>query len=103
MSAPDTPRVITKSDPSRVDIEWADGLKTSLSAQVLRSVCQCANCVDEVTGRRVHDPASVPADLTTTVVELVGHYALSIHFSDGHDTGIFTFEHLRRAGEAAAG
>ena len=102
MSAPDTPRVITKSDPSRIDIEWADGLETSLSAQALRSICQCANCVDEVTGRRVHDPASVPADLLTADVQLAGHYALAIRFSDGHDTGIYTFNHLRRAGEAAS-
>ncbi len=102
MSASDTPRVITKSDPSRIVIEWADDLETTLTAPVLRSVCQCANCVDEVTGRRVHDPASVPADLLTADVNLVGHYALAIRFTDGHDTGIYTFEHLRRAGESQA-
>jgi DUF971 family protein len=32
-------------------------------------------------------------------MEPVGNYAYSIHFSDGHDTGIFTFEFLRQLGE----
>ena len=102
MSAPDTPRVITKSDPSRIVIVWSDEMETTLTAPQLRSICQCANCVDEVTGQRVHDPASVPAELLTADVQLVGHYALAIRFTDGHDTGIYTFDHLRRAGEAAA-
>jgi DUF971 family protein len=102
MSAPDRPKVITKSDPTRLVIEWADGVETTLTAPELRSLCQCANCVDEVTGQRTHDPASVPSDLLTDSVTLVGHYALAIRFTDGHDTGIYTFDHLRRAGDAAA-
>ena len=101
MSAPETPRVITKSDPSRIVIEWADDVETTLTTPELRSICQCANCVDEVTGQRVHDPASVPSDLLTADVQLVGHYALAISFTDGHNTGIYTFDHLRRAGVAA--
>jgi len=102
MSATDIPRVITKSDPALLVIEWADDAETTLTAPQLRAICPCANCVDELTGRRVHDPASVPPDLLTESVTLVGHYALAIRFTDGHDTGIYTFDHLRRAGEAAA-
>jgi DUF971 family protein len=30
----------------------------------------------------------------------VGHYAYGIHFSDGHNTGIYTLESLRELGEA---
>ena len=101
MSATDTPRVVTKSDPTLIVIEWSDGVETTLTAPELRSICPCANCVDELTGRRVHDPASVPPELLTETVALIGHYALSIRFTDGHDTGIYTFDHLRRAGEAA--
>lgn len=89
------PLVITKSDPSRVTIEWADGQRSVFSARWLRDVCPCARCVDEVTGRPIHDPASTAADITTAKVALVGHYALSIGFSDGHATGIYTFRMLR--------
>ena len=101
MSVTETPRIITKSDPALLVIEWSDGVETNLSAPELRAICPCAHCVDELTGRRVHDPTSVPQDLLTESVALVGHYALAIRFSDGHDTGIYTFDLLRRAGEAA--
>ena len=37
MSAPDIPKVITKSDPTRLVIEWADGVETTLTAPELRS------------------------------------------------------------------
>ena len=61
----------------------------------LRGLCPCAHCVDELTGVRRHDPASVPADLVHSDVRLVGNYALAIRFGDGHDTGIFPFSYLR--------
>jgi DUF971 family protein len=93
------PKVITKSDPTALRIEWADGGLTVLSAVALRGICPCAWCVDEHTGVRRYDPASTPADIETRDVSLVGHYALSIGFSDGHDTGIFTYRQLREVGE----
>ena len=43
----------------------------------------------------MHDPASVPRELTHTDVRLVGNYAISIRFADGHDTGIYTYQMLR--------
>ena len=89
------PTVITKSDPTRLVIEWDDGHTTTYSAAELRGLCPCAACVNELTGVRMHDPGSVPASLTTSEVALVGHYALSIGFSDSHATGIFPFAFLR--------
>jgi len=90
-----TPAVIRRSDPSRVEIEWRDGRTTVLPTPLLRGLCPCANCVNENTGVRMHDPASVPPDLTHQDVRLVGNYAISIRFSDGHDTGIFPYRFLR--------
>ena len=89
------PRVITKSDPTRLVIEWDDGHRTEYSTPELRGLCPCAACVNELTGQRMHDPKSVPADLETREVSLVGHYAVTIAFSDGHSTGIFPFAFLR--------
>ena len=89
------PRVITKSDPTRVAIEWHDDHSTVYTARELRQLCPCASCVDELTGRRTHDAASVPGDLVTQDVALVGNYAITIRFSDGHQTGIYPFRMLR--------
>jgi len=38
--------------------------------------------------------------LKITSLRPVGHYAYAISFSDGHNTGIYTLEHLRRLGPA---
>ena len=94
------PRKITRSDPSRIEVEWDNGEKTALSAAELRSLCPCASCVDELTGVRRHDPASVPVDLVHSNLRLVGNYAITMGFSDGHDTGIFTFSMLWEHGRA---
>ncbi|MEM7518004.1 MAG: DUF971 domain-containing protein [Planctomycetota bacterium] len=89
------PKVITRSDPSKLVLEWTDGGRTEYTAAQLRGLCPCAACVHELTGKRMHDPASVPADMTHKDVQLVGNYALAIAFADGHDTGIFPFTFLR--------
>jgi DUF971 family protein len=90
------PKVIRQSDPKRVEIEWSDGHHTVYSATELRGICPCAECVSETTGQRIHDPASVPEALEQSGMELVGNYAVSLVFSDGHSAGIFTFDFLRR-------
>ena len=47
-----------------------------------------------MTGKPLLDPATVPADIRPLSVELVGAYGLRVHWSDGHGTGIYTFENL---------
>ena len=89
------PRVITKSDPTRVVIAWADGHRTEYTAQRLRQMCPCASCVDEMSGKRTLDVGAVPADIATGTVALVGNYGITIHFTDGHGTGIYPFRMLR--------
>jgi len=89
------PRLIIKSDPTKVVIEWTDGARTVYSAAQLRAICPCARCVNELTGVRMHDAAGVPPDLLQQDARMVGNYALAFRFSDGHDTGIFPFPMLR--------
>jgi ATP-binding protein involved in chromosome partitioning len=93
------PTVIERSVPRQVKIEWADGVTSAFSAADLRRVCPCAACVSEATGLRTHDPATVSDDLEQNNLHLVGNYAVSMQFSDGHSTGIFTFQFLRRLDE----
>ena len=92
------PLRITRSDPTRIAFEWDDGQKTVLTTVELRALCPCAACVDELSGVRRHDPSSVPATLEHSNVRLVGNYALTMRFSDGHDTGIYTFPMLLEHG-----
>jgi DUF971 family protein len=51
-------------------------------------------CVEETTGRPLLDPAGVPPDVRPLKVSLVGAYAIRIEWSDGHSTGLYTYELL---------
>jgi DUF971 family protein len=73
-----------------------DGAQSSFPAPFLRRQCPCAQCVNELTGERMLDPASVSASLTQADLALVGNYAVTMRFSDGHHTGIYSFAYLRR-------
>ena len=90
-----TPTVIRRSDPSRVEIEWSDGETSIFTPAELRGLCPCAQCVNEISGERMNDPAGVPPDLQQSDLHMIGNYAVSMRFSDGHHTGIYTFKYLR--------
>jgi len=88
-------KIIEESD-SEITIEWSNGVETRYSAPQLRRSCPCASCVNEWTGEKMLRDESVPDELKFGHISIVGRYALNFHFSDGHDTGIFSFEFLRK-------
>jgi DUF971 family protein len=55
----------------------------------------CAECVEEFTGKRKIAHGSIPSTLERVSVSPVGNYALQFGWSDGHNTGIYTFDYLR--------
>ena len=73
-------------------IEWdQEGHETFYPARELRLACPCAACREEMTGRPILVPESVPGDIRPLVLSLVGAYGLKVQWSDGHSTGIYTF------------
>ena len=96
------PVAFEQKDPKSVDIGWKDGKVTRLAARDLRLACPCASCIDELTGRAILDPASVPDDIGIADTDLVGRYAFRFKFTDGHDTGIYTFVALREMADAGS-
>ena len=80
-----------------VKIRWQDGHESVYPARELRLACPCAGCVDEMTGAVRVIATGVPQDVHPLRVDLVGRYAISITWSDGHTTGIYTFERLRQS------
>jgi DUF971 family protein len=76
-------------------IEWDQaGHQGWFPARELRLACPCAACVEEMTGRPLLDPVRVAAAIQPVSVALVGAYGLRITWSDGHSTGIYTFQML---------
>jgi DUF971 family protein len=93
------PREIMQETDQNVRITWGDGFVSTYAAPALRRVCPCAQCVNEWTGERMLKAETIADDLQFNDVEIVGRYALNFKFSDGHETGIYSFRYLREIGE----
>lgn len=91
-----------------VDITWADGHRTHLDFAFLREMCPCAMCNDERQKKQNVAEEQAPVTissgavlplfkprLTARAAKAIGNYALQIDFSDGHATGIYSYEYLR--------
>ncbi|MEZ6188110.1 MAG: DUF971 domain-containing protein [Planctomycetota bacterium] len=76
-------------------VGWEGGARSEVPYRALRLACRCATCIDELTGRPLLDPATVPEDVGVQDVEQVGLYGVRIHWTDGHRTGIYTWERVR--------
>jgi len=82
-------------------IDWSDGAKTHVAWRVLRKNCPCATCIEERAKPpdpfRVLTPQEAAAGPPEPVsMKPVGHYAYQIAWNDGHATGIYPVELLRK-------
>jgi DUF971 family protein len=98
------PEHIAISKSKGIKIDWKDGHRSEYSLEYLRDECPCASCTGShgTEPQRTHHSkaAGDPFPLFKPVlkmlnVEAVGHYAVRIYWSDGHNTGIYSFERLR--------
>src|SRR5437764_3343189 len=89
------PREIKQEGDRALSITWGDGELCSYKARDLRRACPCAQCVNEWTGQRVLQPEAISEQLSIQDISIVGRYALNFRWSDGHETGIYSFRYLR--------
>ena len=81
-------------DATGLTIRWADCTQ-QIDPRDLRLACRCAACRDEVSGKPLLNPATIALDVTPNRIWSVGNYALGVAFSDGHNSGIYTWSALR--------
>ena len=86
---------ITRPSTSEVRILWKDGHESIYTGHALRVGCRCAVCVDEMLGNQRLREESIGKDVRSLSIDPVGRYAIRFQWSDGHSTGIYTFELLR--------
>ncbi|MBF0613661.1 MAG: DUF971 domain-containing protein [Magnetococcales bacterium] len=79
-----------------VEITWDSGERFSYSMEYLRVRCPCAKCA----GHTPEEAQLVDGkqDVTITAITPVGHYAVKLVFSDGHDSGLYSWETLFELG-----
>lgn len=96
------PEKIERISETVLGIKWDNGEQTICFAKTLRQHCPCALCQE---ARKISDPLKVlksdQQHIELVKWESVGNYALRLDWSDGHDTGIYTFEYLRQLCEDA--
>jgi DUF971 family protein len=100
---------VGRTDPANIEvhipdrtltIEWGDGHHSVYPFDLLRKDCPCAVC-REANHATTDDPFKVvtsavrPGEVTVTGAEQVGRYALRFEWSDGHNTGIYSYDYLR--------
>jgi DUF971 family protein len=90
------PRDMEWLDKGVLGIQWSDGHKGIYPVRYLRQHCPCAACVDEWTGERRLKAEDVPILIMLQDIESVGRYAFQFKWSDGHDTGIYSYSLLRK-------
>ncbi len=81
-------------DDRQIVLKWSADHETVFPARDLRLACPCAQCRHEMTGKPLLNPGSVPEDVRPLSVKLVGGYGFRVEWSDGHATGIYTYESL---------
>jgi DUF971 family protein len=96
---------VHKTEGTGMEIEWKDGHRSQWSFAWLRDACPCATCVEEreKEGRLPGQPKPAPARALPLYkaparpdsVTPVGRYAISFHWNDGHQSGIYSWEYLR--------
>lgn len=100
------PRELKLLSPDRLQIIWRDRQVREYSVSELRDNCPCATCLEKRSASKPTELLPImrveeTQPLRITKMEPLGHYAYSIEFSDGHDTGLFTLELLRELGTVA--
>ena len=94
------------SSGAGVDITWVDGHSSHFEFAYLREECPCATCNDE-RGKKEAFKSLAPGFASSPVLPMfkpkpraqaatqVGNYAIQISFTDGHSTGIYSYDYLR--------
>jgi DUF971 family protein len=89
-----------------MDITWADGHSSHYDFAYLRDECPCATCNDE-RNKKAELQSTAPGFASSPALPMfkpkpransatqVGSYAIQIQFTDGHSTGIYSYDHLR--------
>ncbi len=103
---------VMKTEGTGVAIEWKDGHQSEWNFAWLRNACPCATCHEEreQNGRKPGEPKPKPsnplvmyeAPVRPAEVTPVGKYAMKFKWTDGHESGIYSWEYLRRVCQCEA-
>jgi DUF971 family protein len=87
-------------DKSSFHLKFSDGFEGDVSLKELRDNCPCAGCIGEDVLLQKYEPINktevTEAGYVLEKAEPVGNYAIQLYWKDGHNTGIYTWEYLKK-------
>lgn len=94
------PKKISRPDSTKLSILWNDGLESTLVLSVLRDNCPCAQCTTGDKGKsklnKLVENSLREFKYNLKELKPVGNYAVKPVWGDGHEIGIYRWEHLRQ-------
>ncbi|MBI3783825.1 MAG: DUF971 domain-containing protein [Deltaproteobacteria bacterium] len=90
------PTTIKRVGTESLEVVWDDAHHSIYPNRYLRDNCPCAACREGKPMRFSLPVVASGGDLHPTQIGVVGRYAINIQWSDGHDTGIYSYETLRQ-------
>ena len=89
-----------QQDSSTYHLKFSDGYEMDLSSRLLRDNCPCASCSGEEVLFRKYEPVNKGSVSDEGYIleqaQMVGNYAIQFFWKDGHNTGIYTWDFLRK-------
>jgi len=94
------PSKIRLIEKKRLLIVWDDGSESVIELRELRKRCPCATCLAERDKQsKMYIPLFAENQVTVKSIIQVGNYAVQITWNDGHNTGIYEYNFLKRFSE----
>ncbi len=87
-------------DAKAVTLKWNNGRVWKVANRDLRASCQCALCINEMTGKQMLDPSKIKSDIAPTQISPLGNYAIGVTWNDGHSSGIYPYARIKELSEA---
>lgn len=82
-------------DRKNVTLNWNNGDQIIVSNRDLRLSCECALCVNEISGDKILKEADVREDIAPTKITPLGNYAIGITWNDRHSSGIYPYKNIK--------
>ncbi len=100
------PLQIKLVDKSFLSIKWDENSESKIGLKYLRDECPCANCKGETILLKTYRPPKPrifnPEMYKIQNIQTVGGYAIQLSWKDGHNTGIYSWEYLKKLAEDEA-
>lgn len=81
-------------DGKAITLKWNNGHVWKVGNKELRASCQCALCINEMTGERTIDVSKIKTDIAATQITPLGNYAIGVTWNDGHSSGIYPYKKI---------